>query len=324
MTQAMVQNEAGGPEVFAWKAVIVPDAGPGEASVRHTAIGVNYIDVYHRMGKYPIPEFPITIGMEAAGVVEAVGDGVEHVCVGDRVAYATRPIGAYTQARVIDASRLVKIPKRIADRDAATLMLKGMTAAYLLTRTHPLRPGELVLVHAAAGGMGLYLCQWAKALGATVIGTVSAPKKAALAKGHGCDHVINYTTEDFAARTMEITNGRGCDVVYDGVGQATFAGSLDALATLGLMVTFGNASGSVVDVKIAAPAAKSLTLSRPNLFHHTERPEDLNALAEAVFKAVQAGYLVPEIGQVYALKDAGQAHRDLEARATTGATVLVP
>ena len=324
MTHAIVQYEAGGPEVFAWEAVIVPDAGPGEASVRHTAIGVNYIDVYHRMGKYPIPEFPITIGMEAAGVVEAVGDGVETVSVGDRVAYATRPIGAYAEARVIDASRLVKISKTIADQDAATLMLKGMTAAYLLTRTHPVQPGEFVLVQAAAGGIGLYLCQWAKALGATVIGTVSTPRKAALAKGHGCDHVINYTTEDFTARTLELTNGRGCDVVYDGVGKATFARSLEALATLGHMVTFGNASGSVANVEIPTLAAKSLTLSRPSLFHHTERPEQLNALAEAVFNAVQVGSLVPEVGQVYPLKDAAQAHMDLEARATAGATVLVP
>jgi NADPH2:quinone reductase len=324
MTRAIVQHEAGGPEVFAWEAVIVPDPGPGEARVRHTAIGVNFIDVYHRMGKYPIPEFPITIGMEAAGVVEAVGGGVEHVSAGDRVAYATRPIGAYTEARVIDASRLVKIPNTIADQDAATLMLKGMTAAYLLTRTHPVQPREFVLVHAAAGGMGLYLCQWAKALGATVIGTVSTPEKAALASDHGCDHVINYTTEDFTARALEFTGERGCDVVFDGVGQATFAGSLEALATLGHMVTFGNASGSVVDVKIATLAAKSITLSRPSLFHHTERPEDLTALAEAVFDAVKAGSLVPEVHQVHALKDAALAHRDLEARATSGATVLVP
>jgi len=307
-----------------WEEVVVPDPEPGQALVHHTSIGVNYIDVYHRMGKYPIPEFPITIGMEAAGVVEAVGDDVNNVAAGDRVAYATRPIGAYAQARVIDASRLVPIPDGIADQAAATLMLKGMTSAYLLTRTHAVKVGDVVLVHAAAGGMGLYLSQWAKSLGAVVVGTVSTPEKAELAKAHGCHHVIDYTSEDFTARVLEITDRRGCDVVYDGVGQATFGGSLAALGNLGHMVSFGNASGSVTGIEMADLAAKSLTLSRPSLFHYTDSAPELNALSEAVFSAVQAGALKPEVHQVYALKDAAQAHMDLEARATSGATILMP
>ncbi len=324
MTHAIVQHKAGGPEVMVWEEIVVPDPEPGQAFVRHTSIGVNYIDVYHRMGKYPIPEFPITIGMEAAGVVEAVGDDVTNVVVGDRVAYATRPIGAYAQARLIDASRLVLIPNEIADKVAATLMLKGMTAGYLLTRTHVVKAGDVVLVHAAAGGMGLYLSQWAKSLDAVVVGTVSTPEKAELAKAHGCDHVIDYTSEDFTARVLKITDGRGCDVVYDGVGQATFSGSLAALGTLGHMISFGNASGSATGIEMADLAAKSLTLSRPNLFHYTDTVPELNALAEEVFSAVQAGALNPEVRQVYDLKDAAQAHRDLQARATTGATILMP
>ena len=324
MTHAIVQHEAGGPEVLQWEEVHVPDPEPTQARVRHTSIGVNYIDVYHRMGKYPIPEFPITIGMEAAGVVEAVGDDVTNVAAGDRVAYATRPIGAYAQARVIDASRLVAIPDGIADQAAATLMLKGITSAYLLTRTHVVTSGDVVVVHAAAGGMGLYLCQWAKALGAIVIGTVSNREKAELAKAHGCDHVIDYTSQDFTAEVMEITDGQGCDVVYDGVGKATFTGSLAALATLGHMVSFGNASGSVSTIEMADLAAKSLTLSRPTLFHYTDTAPELNTLATAVFSAIQEGALKPEVRQVYALKDAAQAHMDLQARATTGATILLP
>jgi NADPH2:quinone reductase len=324
MTHAIVQHKAGGPEVMVWEEVDVADPEPGQAKVRHTSIGLNYIDVYHRMGKYPIPEFPITIGMEAAGVVEAVGDNVTNVAVGDRVAYATRPIGAYAEARVIEASRLVPIPDEIADQAAATLMLKGMTAAYLLTRTHVVKAGEVVLIHAAAGGMGLYLSQWAKSLGAVVVGTVSTSEKAELATAHGCDHVIDYTTEDFTARILEITDGGGCDVVYDGVGQATFAGSLAALRTLGHMISFGNASGSVTTIEVADLAAKSLTLSRPSLFHYTDTVPELNALASAVFSATRTGALKPEVRQVYALKNAALAHRDLEARATTGATILMP
>ncbi|MBT3395595.1 MAG: quinone oxidoreductase [Alphaproteobacteria bacterium] len=324
MTHAIVQHKVGGPEVLQWEEIHVPDPEPTQARVRHTAIGVNFIDVYHRMGKYPIPEFPITIGMEAAGVVEAVGNDVTNVAVGDRVVYATRPIGAYSEARVIDASRLVAIPDGIADQAAATLMLKGMTSAYLLTRTHVVKSGDVVLVHAAAGGMGLYLCQWAKNMGAIVIGTVSTPEKAALARAHGCDHVIDYTSEDFTAGVLEITDGRGCSVVYDGVGQATFAGSLGALATLGHMVSFGNASGSVTSIEMADLAAKSLTLSRPTLFHYTDTAPELNALATAVFSAIKDGDLTPEVRQVYALKDAALAHTDLQARATTGATILLP
>jgi NADPH2:quinone reductase len=253
-----------------------------------------------------------------------VGDDVTNVVVGDRVAYATRPIGAYAQARLIDASRLVLIPNEISDKAAATLMLKGMTAGYLLTRTHVVKAGDVVLVHAAAGGMGLYLSQWAKSLDAVVVGTVSTPEKAELAKAHGCDHVIDYTSEDFTARVLKITDGRGCDVVYDGVGQATFSGSLAALGTLGHMISFGNASGSATGIEMADLAAKSLTLSRPNLFHYTDTVPELNALAEEVFSAVQAGALNPEVRQVYDLKDAAQAHRDLQARATTGATILMP
>ena len=324
MTKAIVQYEAGGPEVLRWEEVGVPKPGPGEARIRHTAIGLNYIDVYQRQGRYPTHEFPITIGLEAAGVVEAVGEGVGQLRAGDRVAYATRPVGAYSETRVLDASRLVPVPSGITDEEAATLMLKGMTAAYLLLRTHPVRPGETVLVQAAAGGMGVYLCQWAKALGATVLGTVSSAAKAEIARAHGCDHVINYTSEDFIARTKELTGGRGCDVVYDGVGKDTFPGSLEALAVLGHMVSYGAASGTVEPVEMGALAAKSLNLSRPSLFHHTAQEEDLKALARTVFDAVAGGRLKPEVGRTYPLSDAATAHRDLEGRRTTGATVLIP
>ncbi len=324
MTMAIVQHEAGGPEVLKWEAVDVPTPGPGQARIRHTAVGLNYIDIYHREGRYPIPAFPVTIGMEAAGVVDAVGEDVTGLQPGDRVAYATQPMGAYAEARIINATRLVLVPEGIGDPAAATLMQKGMTAAYLLTRTHPIQPGEVVLVQAAAGGMGLYLSQWAKALGATVVGTVSTPEKAELAKTHGCDHVIDYTREDFAARIKDLTNGRGCDVIYDGVGKKTFLGSLDALAILGHMVSYGGASGPVDEIKMSDLAAKSLNLSRPSLYHHTDRPEDLQSLASAVFDAVGKGWLIPEVRQTYPLKDAAQAHADLEARRTTGATVLVP
>lgn len=324
MTMAIVQHQAGGPEVLRWEKVSVPAPGPGQARIRQTAVGLNYIDVYHREGRYPIPAFPVTIGMEAAGVVESVGEDVTGLQPGDRVAYATQPMGAYAQARVINATRLVPVPEGISDQQAATLMQKGMTAAYLLTRTHPVQPGEVVLVQAAAGGMGLYLSQWAKALGAVVVGTVSTPEKAELAKAHGCDHVINYTREDFAARIKEITNGRGCDVIYDGVGKKTILGSLDALAILGHMVSYGGASGPVDTIEMGALAAKSLNLSRPSLYHHTARPEDLNALASAVFDAVAKGWINPEVRQTYPLQDAAQAHEDLQARRTTGATVLIP
>lgn len=325
MTHAIRIHETGGPEVMRWESIEVGEPGPGEVRLRQTAVGLNFIDVYFRTGLYPLPSLPGGLGMEAAGVVEDVGEGVTTLKEGDRVAYATPPPGAYAEARIMPAARLVKLPDNIEERTAAAMMLRGMTAHYLLRRIHRVEPGDTVLIHAAAGGVGLIACQWARHLGATVIGTVGTDAKAEIARAHGCDHPIVYTREDFVARVREITGGKGVDAVYDSVGKETFMGSLDCLRPLGMMVTFGNASGPVPAFEPALLAKKgSLFLTRPTLFHYTSTPEDLNWAAGDLFEVVGSGAVKIEINQTYALKDAAQAHRDLEGRKTTGSTVLLP
>ena len=324
MPNAIRFHQPGGPEVLRWENVELPAPAAGEARVRHHAVGLNYIDTYHRTGLYPLP-LPSGIGLEGAGVVEAVGEGVSEVAVGDRVAYAGGPVGAYAEARNIPAHRLLKLPEAISFETAAAMMLQGLTSAYLLRRTYRVQAGDAVLIHAAAGGVGLIACQWAKALGATVIGTVGSAAKAALAKAHGCDHVIDYTTENFAQRVREITGGEGVPVVYDGVGQTTFAGSLDSLRPLGMMVSFGNSSGPVPPVDLIQLSQKgSLFITRPTFMTYTAKRADLVALGEELFDVVGSGKVRIEINQRYALKDAAQAHIDLEARKTTGSTILIP
>jgi NADPH2:quinone reductase len=317
-------HETGGPEVLRWEEVAVGEPARGEARVRHVAVGLNYIDTYHRSGLYPLP-LPSGIGVEAAGVVEAVGEGVDGVRVGDRVAYAGGPLGAYSEVRCLPADKLLLLPATIAFETAAAMTLQGLTAAYLLLRTYRVQPGDAVLIHAAAGGVGLIACQWAAALGATVIGTVSSEAKAALAAAHGCAHVIRYDREDVARRVREITGGEGVAVVYDGVGRDTFTGSLDSLRPLGLMASFGNASGPVPPVDLLTLAQKgSLFLTRPTLAHYTAKRADLEALGDELFAVVGSGRVNIEVHQRYAIKDAASAHRDLEARRTTGSTLLLP
>ena len=324
MTHAIRIHEHGGPEVMKWEAVDVGNPGEKEIRIRHTAIGLNYIDTYHRTGLYKIP-LPSVIGREAAGVVEAVGGAVTDLKVGDRVAYAATPIGSYSEARLMAADRVVKIPAGVSDQQAASIMLKGITAQYLLKRTYPVKAGETILFHAAAGGVGLILCQWAKHLGASVIGTVGSDEKAKLASAHGCDHVINYSTEDFVARVAEITGGKKCAVVYDGVGKDTFMKSLDCLRPRGMMALFGNASGKVDLFDLGLLAAKgSLYITRPTADTHIATREDLVATTNDLFDVVARGIVKVEINQTYPLKDAAQSHRDLEARKTTGSTVLLP
>lgn len=325
MPKAIRIHEYGSPEVLRWEEVSVGEPGPGQVLVRHTAVGLNFIDIYHRTGLYPVAGFPSGLGVEAAGRVEAIGAGVKEVKVGDRVAYAGGPLGAYAELRVMPAERLVPLPDDIDDRLAAAMLLKGMTAQYLLRRTHRVQPGEVVLIHAAAGGVGLLACQWAKHLGATVIGTVGSDEKAELARAHGCDYVIVYTRENFAQRVREITDGKGVPVVYDSVGQATFAGSLDCLMPLGLLVSYGNASGAVQPFRLTLLAEKgSLYITRPTLFTYTATREVLLATAAELFAVVRSGAVKIEARQTYALADAALAQRDLEARKTTGATVLLP
>jgi NADPH2:quinone reductase len=324
MTHAIRIHEHGGPDVMKWEAVEVGSPGRGEVRLKHTAIGLNYIDTYHRTGLYKIP-LPSVIGREGAGIVEAVGDDVNDLQPGDRVAYASSPIGAYCEARLMPAERLVKVPQGVTDQQAASMMLKGMTAQYLIRRTYAVKAGDTILFHAAAGGVGLILCQWAKHLGATVIGTVGGPEKIALAKANGCDHVIDYKHEDFVARVNEITQGRKCAVVYDGVGRDTFLRSLDCVRPRGLVALFGNASGKVEPLDLGVLAAKgSLYVSRPTLDTYIATRAELVDTANDLFGVVAAGNLKLEINQTYALKDAAQAHRDLEARKTTGSTVLLP
>lgn len=321
MPHAIRIHETGGPEVLKWEEVEVGDPGPGQVKLRQEAAGLNFIDVYHRTGLYK-QELPFIPGTEGAGIVESVGPDVAHVKVGDRVAYAG-PIGGYAEERLIPADRLVKLPEGISTDLAAAIMLQGMTVHMLVRRVHPVHAGETILVHAAAGGVGLILCQWAKALGATVIGTVSTDEKAALARAHGCDHPIVYTREDFVAEVDRITEGRKLPVVYDSVGRDTFMRSLDCLAPRGIMVSFGNASGPVDPISPLVLSQKgSLFLTRPTLFHYVATREELESAAGELFEMLTSGKVKIELNQRFPLKDAAEAHRALEARKTTGSTVL--
>ncbi|MBI4695727.1 MAG: quinone oxidoreductase [Gammaproteobacteria bacterium] len=313
----------GGPEVLRWEEVNVAAAAAGELRVRNTAVGLNYIDIYHREGLYPVP-LPSGIGLEAAGVVVECGPGVTDFAPGDRVAGASGPLGAYAEERIVPADRVVKIPDGIGDAQAASMMLKGMTTHYLLRRTYRVQPGDIVLIHAAAGGVGLIACQWAKHLGATVIGTVGSDEKAALAAAHGCDHPIVYAREDFVARVAGITGGRKCNVVYDSVGRDTFMKSLDCLRPLGTLVLFGMASGPVPAFEPGILGTKgSLTLSRPSLAHYTATREDLVATANELFDVVLKGAVKIEVNQTVPLREAAAAQRALTARKTTGSTVMI-
>ncbi len=323
-TKAIRIHRTGGPDEMVWENIPLGEPGPGDVLLRQTAAGVNFIDVYHRTGLYPVA-LPSVLGMEGAGVVEAVGPDVVEVRPGDRVAYASPPIGAYAERRLIPAHRLVALPSDIPDRQAAGMMLKGMTAQFLLRRTFRVTAGQTILVHAAAGGVGLLLCQWAHHLGARVIGTVGSEEKAALARAHGCDHPILYTSEDFVARVKAITGGGGgVDVVYDSVGRTTFLGSLDCLKPMGMMVSFGQSSGAVPPFDPGLLAAKgSLFFTRPSLMTYTAQRADLVAAAADLFEVVRGGGVKIEVTQAYPLSEAAQAHRDLEARRTTGSTILV-
>jgi len=324
MTKAIRLFETGGPEVMQWVDVEVGEPGPGEVRIRHAACGLNYIDVYFRTGLYPQP-LPAGLGMEASGTIEAVGAGVDYVSVGDRVAYAGRPPGAYAQARVMPAANLVRLPDSIDFETGAAMMLQGLTVQYLFRRTFPLKGGETILFHAAAGGVGLIACQWARALGVTMIGTVGSEEKAALARANGCTHVINYNTEDFVARVKEITGGRGVPVVYDSIGKDTFTASLDCLSPLGMMVSYGSASGPVPPFGLNELASRgSLFITRPTLFSYMATRADLGTMAGDLFDMVESGKVKIGINQRYALQDAAQAHRDLEARKTTGSSILLP
>jgi NADPH2:quinone reductase len=324
MTKAVRFHKTGGPEVLVYEDVTVGDPGPDEARVKNNAIGLNFIDTYHRGGLYPLP-LPSGVGLEAAGVIEALGANVKGLKAGDRVAYAGGPPGAYSESRNIPAHRLVKIPDGVSDRTAAAAMLKGLTVWYLIRRTYRVEKGETVLFHAAAGGVGLIACQWLKALGVTVIGTVGSDEKAKVAQAHGCDHTIVYTRENFVQRVGEITGGKKVPVVYDSVGKDTFMGSLDCLKPRGLLAIFGNGSGPVAAFDINLLAAKgSLYVTRPSLMAYTARREDLEEGAAELFGVIKSGKVKIEINQTYALKDAAQAHRDLEGRKTTGSTVLLP
>ena len=322
MTHAIRIHKTGGPEVLSWEEVELGKPGPGEARIRHTAVGLNFVDVYNRMGLYPQP-LPSGLGGEGAGVVEEIGTGVTEVKPGDRVAYTGGPLGAYSEARLIPAERLVVLPEGISDHQAAAMMLKGLTAQYLIRQTYRVKAGDTILFHASAGGVGLIACQRAKHLGATVIGTVGDDEKAKLAKSHGCDHVIVYTREDFQKRVVEITSGNKVPVVYDSVGKDTFMKSLDCLAPLGLLVFFGQSSGPVEPFNLALLAQKgSLFITRPTLQTYGAKREAMVAMAKELFDVVQSGVVKININQSYPLKDVSKAHRDLEARKTTGSTVL--
>lgn len=324
MSKAIRIHSHGGPDVLRWDSVPTPEPGPAEALIHHTAVGLNYIDVYFRTGLYKIPSLPAIIGMEGAGVVRAIGADVTSVAVGDRVAYATGPIGAYATDRIIAADRVVKLPDAIDDQTAAAMMLQGMTAQYLIRRTHRVQPGETVVVHAAAGGVGLILCQWIKHLGATVIGVVSTAEKAELAREHGAAHVV-IGHENLPAEVKRITGGAMVPVVYDSVGKDSWTTSLDSLAPLGLMVSYGNASGPVPPVEIGTLGAKgSLFLTRPSLATYTAKTADLQASAHDLFDAVTSGAVKIRVNQTFPLADARLAHEALEARKTTGSTVLIP
>ncbi|HBC06397.1 MAG TPA: quinone oxidoreductase [Rhodospirillaceae bacterium] len=324
MTKAIRIHETGGPEVLKYEDIDVGDPGKGEIRIRQTACGLNFIDIYLRTGLYPLTDFPEIIGMEAAGVVEAVGEGVTDKKVGDRIAYPMLK-GGYTQARNIPSWKAVHLPDAIDDQTAAAMMLKGMTAHYLLHRTYPVKPGDAVLVYAAAGGVGQILCQWGKALGATVIGCVGSAEKAEIAKAAGAAHTINYSTENIAEKAKEYTGGEGVAAAYDSIGKATFMASLDSLRPFGVLATYGNASGPVDPISPAILGPKgSLYLTRPTLATHTRNPEILAEGANALFEAVTSGKVKININQTYPLADVAQAHTDLEARKTTGSSILIP
>lgn len=324
MPKAIRYDQPGGPDVMKWVDVEVGAPKAGEVRIRQHAVGLNYIDVYFRTGLYPQP-LPGGLGMEAAGEVTAVGDGVTTFKAGDRVAYVGQPPGAYAQERVMPAERIVKLPDGIGYDDAASVMLQGLTAHYLLRRTYPVKVGDTILIHAAAGGVGLLVCQWAKALGATVIGTVGSDEKAELAKAHGCDHPIVYTRENFTQRVKAITNGAGVPVVYDSIGKDTYIGSLDCLAPLGYFVSFGNASGPLPPIDSKEFSSRgSLFFTRPTLFSYIAKRADLEAATAELFDVILSGKVKTSINQRYPLAEVGRAHADLEARKTTGSTILVP
>lgn len=324
MTKIIQMQHTGGPEVMEYIDVDLADPAANQVRVRHVACGLNFIDIYFRTGLYSQP-LPNGLGMEAAGVVEAVGAGVSHVKVGDRVAYAGRPNGAYAEARIMPADNLVRLPEGVSFETAAASMLQGLTVQYLLNRVFPLKGGETILFHAAAGGVGLIACQWARAMGVNMIGTVGSDEKAALAKAHGCAHVINYNTENFVERVREITEGKGVPVVYDSIGKDTFTQSLDCLAPLGMMVSFGNASGPVAPFNLNELSSRgSLFITRPSLMSYTAKREDLDMMAAQLFGMLESGKVKVDIHQRYALSNVAQAHRDLEARKTTGSSILLP
>ncbi|MCX2696509.1 MULTISPECIES: quinone oxidoreductase family protein [Ochrobactrum] len=324
MINAIRVHQTGGPEVLQYEQIEIGEPGPGEAKVRHEAIGLNFIDVYFRTGLYKAAQMPFTPGNEGAGIVVAVGSGVDTLKVGDRVAYAATP-GSYADERILSADRLVKVPDNIELKTAAAMMLKGMTARYLLRQTFAVKPGHTILFHAAAGGVGLIAGQWAKHLGATVIGTAGSEEKIALAKVHGYDHVINYRTENFVERVRELTGGEGVDVVYDSVGRDTYMGSLDVLKPLGMFACFGQSSGVIPPFDLGLLAQKgSLFVTRPTLFNYVAKRADLEKTASDLFDVVSSGAVRIEINQSYALKDVRKAHEDLEARKTTGASILLP
>jgi len=318
-------HETGGPEVLKWETADPKTPQAGEVRVRHHAVGLNFIDIYHRTGLYPIGDLPAVPGLEAAGIVEAVGDDVRELAPGDRVAYAGVPPGAYAQVRVIPAHRLVKLPDAISFETAAAAMLQGMTARYLLKGCYPVTAGDTILIHAASGGVGSIVCQWAKHLGATVIGTVGSPEKAAIARKNGCDHPILYKKADFVGKVADITSGKGVDVVYDSVGKDTFLKSLDCLRPMGTLVSFGQSSGPVPPMDIGLLAQKgSLFLTRPSLMTYTEKREDLEAHAQDLFEVLQNGAVKIEISQTFPLKEAAEAHFAMESRQTTGSCLLIP
>jgi len=324
MAQAIRFHKTGGPEVLEWENVDVGAPGPGEVRVRNTAIGVNFIDTYQRSGLYPLT-LPSGLGTEAAGVVEAVGAGVDWLSAGDRVASCTSPLGAYSTERNVPADKLVKLPDGIEDRTAAAMMLKGLTVQYLFRQTYPLKAGDTIVFHAAAGGVGLIACQWARALGVTMIGTVSSDAKAALAREYGCAHTIVYTRENFVERVKEITGGKRVPVVYDSIGKDTFPASLDCLSPRGMFVSFGSSSGAVPPFSLMTLSQKgSLYATRPTLFTYASNHAALTAMASELFALVKEGRIKPDARQTFALKDAAEAHRSLEARKTTGATLLLP
>ena len=325
MSYALRVHKTGDASVMQWEEVTVTDPAPGEVRLRHTAIGLNFIDIYFRAGIYPSPQLPFVPGLEGAGVIESIGENVGGFEVGDRVAYASPPLGAYSESRLMPAGRLVRLPDDIDDRVAAAMMLKGMTAHYLLRRIFKAGPGTTILLHAAAGGVGLIACQWARHLGATVIGTVGSDEKAELACSHGCDHAILYRKEDFVARVSEITDGKGVDVVYDSVGKDTFLKSLDCLKPMGMLALFGQSSGGVEPFDLGLLAAKgSLFVTRPTLMNYVDKRSDLEDTAAELFEVIREGVVKADIRQERPLRDASAAHSDLESRRTTGATLLIP